>query len=142
MNNPDDLHGLIDEANSEVETGYQRAMAAKPKRKGQLRHQLMPLLPALLFALAYYVYSTQQPEQSNADTIAAELTALLQQAREDIENGRVGGRPPPVLPNAALDAVVNYQVFSSSYFLSAESSGVLVEMDTSGTLTIEGADRP
>ena len=30
MNNPDDLHGLIDEANSEVETGYQRAMAATP----------------------------------------------------------------------------------------------------------------
>ncbi len=132
MNNPDDLHGLIDEANSEVETGYKRAMAAKPKRRGQLRHQLLPILPALLFALAYYVYSTQQPEQSSAAAIAAELTALLQQAREDVENGRVDGAPPPVLPNAALAAVVSYQVFGSSYFLSAQSSGVLVEMDTNG----------
>lgn len=132
MNNPDDLHGLIDEANSEVETGDKRAMAAKPKRRGQLRHQLLPILPALLFALAYYVYSTQQPEQSSAAAIAAELTALLQQAREDVENGRVDGAPPPVLPNAALAAVVSYQVFGSSYFLSAQSSGVLVEMDTNG----------
>jgi hypothetical protein len=42
-----------------------------------------------------------------------------------------------VLPNAALAAVVNYQVFGRNYFLSAQSSGVLVEMDSSGSVTVE-----
>jgi hypothetical protein len=139
MSNSDNLSGLIDEANSEVETGYQRAMAARPRRKVRLRYRLAPVLPVILFAAAYYIYFSQQPTQ-DAVAVAAELTELLQQARESVEAAKVNGELPIVLPNAALGAFVQYQVFRNGYFLSAQSSGVLVEMDARGTVTIEGVD--
>lgn len=139
MNKSDDLGGLIDEANAEVETGYQRAMAAKPKRRRRLRDQLAPILPVLLFAGAVYIYD-QQSGQTDTVAVAAELTELLRQARSAVEAGTVDGEPPSVLPNAALGAVVNYEVFGRGYFLSAQASGVLVEMDDTGSVTVQGLD--
>lgn len=139
MGNADDLSGLINEANSEVETGIQQAKAAKPKRRRRTRDKVAPLLPALLFTSAYFIYSTQQPAQSDTEASTSELTNLLRQARELVEASTIDGKPPPVLPNAALATIVNYQAYRGGYLLSVQSTGVLVEMDSLGNVSVESA---
>ena len=138
MTNNDDLSRLIDNANTEVETTIEQAEKARPKRKA--RGQYKPLVPLFIFGLAYVIYAAQQQQAPNSTVVAAQLSDLLYQARESVERATVDGRHPAVLPSAALGAVVSYTPFSGGYFLSAQSRGVVVEMDGTGEITVSGVD--
>jgi hypothetical protein len=138
MTNNDDLSRLIDNANIEVATTIEKAEKARPRRKGM--GQYKPLVPLFIIVLAYVIYAAQQQEAPSSTVIAAQLSDLLYQARESVELATVDGLRPALLPNAALGAVVSYTAFPGGYFLSVQSRGVVVEMDSTGEITVSGGN--
>jgi hypothetical protein len=102
--------------------------------------QYKPLVPLFIIVLAYVIYAAQQQEAPSSTVIAAQLSDLLYQARESVELATVDGLRPALLPNAALGAVVSYTAFPGGYFLSVQSRGVVVEMDSTGEITVSGGN--
>lgn len=136
MTNDDDLSRLIDNANAEVEYTIEQAEKSKPKRKNWGQYKI--LMPLFILVLAYVIYAGQQQEAPSSTVVAAQLSDLLQRARESVELATVDGFPPAALPNAALGAFVRYTRFSGGYFLSVQSRGVSAEIDSTGEITLSG----
>jgi hypothetical protein len=137
MSQSNDLNKLINTAETQIE-----AHAATARSNARRRHNLHGrwLLPVALFMIAAYLIYPALPKRLSPLATQAMLTQLLSETRESLNLSMADGNaPPPVLPNAALAAVVNYQVEGNSYRLSASMNGMLVQMDEKGDMRISGA---
>lgn len=144
MNKKDDLENLVAQAESQLESHASSEESGSSIHQGvkkNLKISYLNFLPLILFAITYFIYINIHKPLPNTIETEANLIHLVTQARDSIELNTVDGNYPPVLPNAALGAVVNYRVSSTGYFLSAHLNNVIVEMDANGKITTYGVSQ-
>ncbi len=139
MNEDDNLGSLISDAETQLQTSDEKISHIKPRRRGKFRPGL--IIPFLLFGLAYYIYSGNRVVVPDNLLIADELTELVHEAKRLVDANTADGIFPPVLPNAALGAIVRYEIVGNSYIISTSMNGVFVEINEAGELVVSGVVR-
>ncbi len=139
MSKNDDISDLISDAETQLQTSDEKISHIKPRRHRKIRPGL--IIPFLLFGLAYYIYSGNRVEVPDNLVIANELTELVREAKRLVDANTVDEIFPPVLPNAALGAIVRYEIVGKSYIISTSMNGVFVEINEAGELVVSGVVR-
>ncbi len=131
-----DLNKLIDNAESQVKQQELNTGPVRRRFSGDIIKDIAAVAILLVAGVTMINSSTSSSTAPPpADEVEDDIVTLLQQAKDQVDSNTVNGQLPPVLPSAALAAIVSYQVSGSGYNLTTELHGVRVTMDASGKMT-------
>lgn len=137
MQKDTDLVDLIDNANKAI-SGNQ---PLKSKRKRSSYSFSFPGKVFIygLFPVAVYTFIDRFSEDELTDIeIETQLINILHSAQNSVRTHIASNEaPPPVIPSAALAAIVQYEVRGNDYVLTTSSNGITVSLDSLGNLSTE-----
>lgn len=133
-----DLDAAVREAEDGL-VGDSQQEEGKRRRRTRSLQLPTPLLMMLLVLVPVIVASGIWINEStlSASQIESDLFHLIDRAESSVEKARkASGELPPIIPDAALSAVVAYKPRGDVYTLEASISGLRVRLEEDGAVRI------